>query len=98
MVPAASCTAEIVWDLMHELGVRPTLAIAEALYVGLVTDTGRFMYENTGPRAHVMAADLIEAGVETDASTGASTRACPTRSSSCSAARSPTCAATTTAG
>jgi phosphoesterase RecJ-like protein len=66
VVPSASCTAEIVWDLMHELGVRPTRAIAEALYVGLVTDTGRFMYENTGPRAHVMAADLIEAGVETD--------------------------------
>lgn len=66
VVPEASCTAEIVWDLMHELGVRPTLAIAEALYVGLVTDTGRFMYENTGPRAHLMAADLIEAGVQTD--------------------------------
>jgi phosphoesterase RecJ-like protein len=33
--------------------------------VGLVTDTGRFMYENTGPRAHVMAAELIEAGVQT---------------------------------
>ena len=30
----------------------PTPAIAEALYVGLITDTGRFMYENTGPRAH----------------------------------------------
>ena len=66
VVPDASCTAEIVWDLMHELGVRPTRAIAEALYVGLVTDTGRFMYENTGPRAHLMAADLIAAGVQTD--------------------------------
>jgi phosphoesterase RecJ-like protein len=32
--------------------------------VGLVTDTGRFMYENTGPRAHTMAAELIEAGVD----------------------------------
>jgi len=66
VVPEASCTAEIVWDLMRELGVTATTAIAEALYVGLVTDTGRFMYENTGPRAHVMAADLIEAGVVTD--------------------------------
>src|SRR4051812_26559628 len=65
VVPEASCTAEIVWDLMHELGVRPTRAIADALYVGLVTDTGKFMYENSGPRAHLMAADLIEAGVDT---------------------------------
>ena len=64
VVPEASCTAEIVWDLMHALGVAFTITIAEALYVGLVTDTGRFMYENTGTRAHLMAAELIEAGVD----------------------------------
>ena len=64
VVPDASCTAEIVWDLMHGLGVSPTPSVAEALYIGLITDTGRFMYENTGPRAHVMAAELIEAGVD----------------------------------
>jgi bifunctional oligoribonuclease and PAP phosphatase NrnA len=64
VLPEASCTAEIVWDLMHGLGIEPTLQIAEALYVGLITDTGRFMYENTGPRAPAMAADLIEAGVD----------------------------------
>ena len=60
----ASSTAEIVWDLMHGLGVEPTLTIAEPLYIALITDTGRFMYENTGPRAHLMAAELIEAGVD----------------------------------
>jgi phosphoesterase RecJ-like protein len=64
VVPEASCTAEIVWDLMRGLGVEPSSTIAEALYVGLVTDTGRFMYENTGTRAHVMAAELIAAGVD----------------------------------
>jgi phosphoesterase RecJ-like protein len=62
--PAASCTAEMVWDLMHGLGVTATPEIADALYVGLVTDTGRFMYETTGPRAHRMAAELIEGGVD----------------------------------
>jgi bifunctional oligoribonuclease and PAP phosphatase NrnA len=67
VVPEASCTAEIVWDLMRGLGVGPTPAVAEALYVGLITDTGRFMYENTGPRAHEMAADLIGAGVDVQA-------------------------------
>jgi phosphoesterase RecJ-like protein len=63
VVADASCTAEIVWDLMHGLEVEPTPTIAQALYVGLITDTGRFMYENTTARAHLMAADLIEAGV-----------------------------------
>ena len=64
VVPDASCTAEIVWDLLRALDVELTQHIAEALYVGLVTDTGRFMYENTGSAAHIMAADLIEAGVK----------------------------------
>jgi phosphoesterase RecJ-like protein len=64
VVADASCTAEIVWDLMRTLDVALTPQIAEALYVGLVTDTGRFMYENTGPAAHEMAADLISAGVD----------------------------------
>ncbi len=62
--PQASCTAEMVWDLAHGLGVTLTPAISEALYVGLVTDTGRFMYENTGPRAHEMAAELIALGLD----------------------------------
>ena len=64
VVDDASCTAEIVWDLMGELGVRPSATVADALYVGLITDTGRFMYENTGRRAHLMAADLIDCGVD----------------------------------
>jgi phosphoesterase RecJ-like protein len=64
VVPEASCTAEIVWRLARELGAEVTPPIADALYVGLVTDTGRFSYENTSPEAHRMAADLIEAGVE----------------------------------
>jgi bifunctional oligoribonuclease and PAP phosphatase NrnA len=61
---AASCTAEIVFDLAEMLEVRLTPEMANALYVGLVTDTGKFMYENTDARSHRMAAGLIEAGVQ----------------------------------
>jgi bifunctional oligoribonuclease and PAP phosphatase NrnA len=64
VVPTASCTAEIVWGLAKELGADITLPIADALYVALVTDTGRFSYENTTPEAHAMAAELIERGVD----------------------------------
>ncbi len=60
--PSASCTAELVWRLAHELGAELTPPMAEALYVGLVTDTGRFMYRSTGAEAHRMAAELIDAG------------------------------------
>jgi phosphoesterase RecJ-like protein len=64
VVGDASCTAEILWELSKELGVEITPSMAEALYIALITDTGRFMYENTGARAHLMAAELIEAGVD----------------------------------
>lgn len=60
----ASCTAEIVLEVAKQLGAQITPEIASALYVGLVTDTGRFMYENTGAGAHRMAAELIDAGVD----------------------------------
>ena len=62
----ASCTAEIVYELAILLGAELTSEIASALYVGLVTDTGKFMYENTKARTHRIAAELIEAGVVVD--------------------------------
>jgi phosphoesterase RecJ-like protein len=64
IVADASSTAEIVRDLLWELGVRLTPEIAEALYVGLVTDTGRFQYSNTTPKSFRLAAELVEAGAD----------------------------------
>ena len=43
-----------------------TREMATALYVGIVTDTGRFMYENTDARTHRVTAALIDAGVDVD--------------------------------
>jgi phosphoesterase RecJ-like protein len=62
----ASSTAEIVYDLAALLEVPLTPEMAAALYVGLVTDTGKFMYESTTAHTHRVAADLIEAGVNVD--------------------------------
>jgi bifunctional oligoribonuclease and PAP phosphatase NrnA len=62
----ASCTAEIVYDLAVLLGATITPEMAAALYVGLITDTGKFMYENTNAHTHRVAAELIEAGVDID--------------------------------
>ena len=64
VVPGASSTGEIVRDILRELGVELTPEIAEALYVALVTDTGRFQYTNTSPKALRLAAELVEAGVD----------------------------------
>jgi bifunctional oligoribonuclease and PAP phosphatase NrnA len=64
VVADASCTAEILHGLAPDLGVTIDKPLADALYIALVTDTGKFMFENTTPAAHTMAADLIAAGVE----------------------------------
>jgi phosphoesterase RecJ-like protein len=62
--PDAASTASIVWRMLPLLGVEPTAAIATACYVALMTDTGRFSYGNTTPRALRDAADMIEAGAD----------------------------------
>jgi phosphoesterase RecJ-like protein len=62
----ASSTAEIVYELAVAMGAEITPEMAAALYVGLITDTGKFMYENTNARTHRIAADLIDAGVQVD--------------------------------
>jgi bifunctional oligoribonuclease and PAP phosphatase NrnA len=64
IVDDASSSAEIVGDLLRELGVPLTPRIAEALYVGVVTDTGRFQYSNTTPKSLRFAAELVEAGAD----------------------------------
>jgi phosphoesterase RecJ-like protein len=64
VLPNASSTSEVLADVFVALGVRITPEIAEALYTALVTDTGRFQYTNTTPKALRLAADLVEAGAD----------------------------------
>jgi phosphoesterase RecJ-like protein len=60
--PTASSTGEVLRDVLRELDVELTPSIAEPLYIALVTDTGRFQYTNTTPKALRLAAELVEAG------------------------------------
>src|ERR687898_90984 len=61
--PRAAASAGIVARLYAELGVPIDRPAAEALYVGLRTDTGGFTFRNISPRAHELVADLLRAGV-----------------------------------
>ena len=60
--PARCCATS-----SRELDVELTPEIAEALYIALVTDTGRFQYTNTTPKALRLAAELVEAGADVHA-------------------------------
>jgi len=67
--PALASTASLVYELVREAGWTPDAIAAEALYVGLSTDTGNFRYSNTDARAHRTAAALVEAGVRPEVTT-----------------------------
>ncbi len=62
--PACAATAVLVYELMLEAGVDPDPVTADALFVGLATDTGHFRYSNTDARALRVAAALVEHGVD----------------------------------
>ena len=64
IVGDASSTGEILADVFRELPVALTPEIAEALYIAVVTDTGRFQYANTTAKALRLAAELVEAGAD----------------------------------
>ncbi|HUJ54822.1 MAG TPA: bifunctional oligoribonuclease/PAP phosphatase NrnA [Gaiellaceae bacterium] len=64
IVADASSTAEVLRDVLRELDVEVTPDLAEPLYIALVTDTGRFQYANTTPKALRLAAELVEAGAD----------------------------------
>ena len=60
---SASC-AELIWDVLQEMGVRLNREIANALYVGISTDTGCFRYANTTAHTFRAAAACAEAGAD----------------------------------
>jgi bifunctional oligoribonuclease and PAP phosphatase NrnA len=64
VVADASSTGEVLRDVFRALDVDLTPELAEALYIALVTDTGRFQYANTTPKALRLAAELVEAGAD----------------------------------
>jgi len=64
VLPKAAASGEVVYDIFKEIGLRLTKQEAAALYVSLSTDTGSFKHSNTGIRAHRMAAELIQSGID----------------------------------
>lgn len=64
VAPEATATAELVFDLANALGWEITSAVARALYIGILMDTGGFRFSNTTPRALRVAAALLDHGVD----------------------------------
>ncbi|MGI5920619.1 MAG: DHH family phosphoesterase [Syntrophomonadaceae bacterium] len=65
--PHAAATAEIVYDLLEIMGITPNVEIANALYAGIIMDTGSFKYSNTTSHTFKVAAGLLNWGVDQSA-------------------------------
>lgn len=61
--PNSSSTAEIIYRLILEMGIKIGKERATSLYAGILTDTGRFKFPNTTPRAFFISAELIKEGI-----------------------------------
>jgi phosphoesterase RecJ-like protein len=60
---SAAAVGEIIYNAIEAMGSKIDSRVANALYVGIVTDTGRFQYSNTTAHTMRIAADLLDRGV-----------------------------------
>ena len=54
--------AVLAWRLIGEMGVERTFEMAQCCYLALMTDTGRFQFQNTTPEAFALAGEMVSAG------------------------------------
>ena len=69
VVPSASSSSEMIFDLYHQFKHELTLnaKAAQALYTGIIGDTGRFLYSDTTPHTLRVAASLMATGFDVTA-------------------------------
>lgn len=60
----AAAVGELIYELINKMGIQIDTTIATCLYIAILTDTGRFKFNSTTKRTHMIAGDLIEYGVD----------------------------------
>lgn len=64
IVPDASATGEILYDVFGQIGAEVDRRVAEALFIAIASDTGSFKYSNVSPKTMRIAADLLEKDID----------------------------------
>ena len=67
IVPETAATCQLIWELFKALkkyGLIVDKAMAEAVYVGILTDTGGFRYSNTSAETHIIASEIFALGAD----------------------------------
>ncbi|MBR5228540.1 MAG: bifunctional oligoribonuclease/PAP phosphatase NrnA [Firmicutes bacterium] len=65
IAPDAASNTELLYELYEFMGVEIDKEMAEAIYTGIVTDTGNFQYTNTTKKTHIITAELYDRGIDT---------------------------------
>ncbi|MDR2714415.1 MAG: DHH family phosphoesterase [Coriobacteriales bacterium] len=60
----AAATGTLIWSIIKASGANITPAMASYCYVAVMTDTGRFSYQNTSERTFCDAAEMVACGVD----------------------------------
>lgn len=67
IIPETAATCQLVWQLfksMQKYGFKIDKKMAEAVYVGILTDTGGFRYSNTSAETHIIASEIFSLGAD----------------------------------
>ena len=67
IIPETAATCQLTWQLfksMQKYGLKIDKTMAEAVYVGILTDTGGFRYSNTSAGTHIIASEIFALGAD----------------------------------
>ena len=67
IIPETAATCQLTWQLfksMQKYGLKIDKTMAEAVYVGILTDTGGFRYSNTSAETHIIASEIFALGAD----------------------------------
>ena len=62
--PDACATAEMIFRLAREVGVKISPEVATCLYTAVLTDTGSFCFQGTTERTFALAQELVRCGAD----------------------------------
>ena len=64
--PKAAATAELIFEIIRDLGDQDLITkdMGEALYAGIMTDTGSFRHPSTSRNVHLIIAELLKVGID----------------------------------
>src|SRR3569833_4774739 len=62
--PSACATAEMIFRLAREAGVKISSEVATCLYTAVLTDTGSFCFNGTNERTFALAQEIVRSGAD----------------------------------